>query len=66
VALGSDYLAILLTGSLWTLRQSIAGGYSDLYTSAGTIFGPWKNNSNQSGSWGVYSYPCNVSNDTIL
>ena len=66
VPIGSDYLAIVFNSSVWTLKQFIAGGYSDLYNSAGTIFGPWKNSSDQSGSWSVYSYPCDVSNDTIL
>jgi hypothetical protein len=66
VPIGSDYLVISFSSSVWTLTKVVGGSSSDLYTSTGTIFGPWKNNSNQSGSWGVYSYPCNVSNDTIL
>jgi hypothetical protein len=66
VPIGSDYLVISFNSSVWTLTKVVGGSSSALYTSTGTIFGPWKNSSNQSGSWSVYSYPCDVSNDTIL
>lgn len=64
--IGSNYLVISFNSSVWTLTKVVGGSSSALYNSAGTIFGPWKNSSNQFGSWSVYSYPCDVSNDTIL
>lgn len=66
VPVSSDCLVISFNGSLWTLAQIVGGSSSSLYTSTGTIFGPWKNNSDQSGPWSVYPYPCDVGNDTIL
>jgi hypothetical protein len=66
VPIGSDYLVISFNSSIWTLTKVVGGSPSAMYNSVGTIFGPWKNSSDQSGSWSVYSYPCDVSNDTIL
>jgi hypothetical protein len=66
VPISSDCLVISFDGSVWNLTQIIGGSPQILYSSSSTIFGPWVNGNGESGSWGVYLYPCNVSNDTIL